>query len=75
MRIIVLGGNYQTTSLFVEPVDNSWPFYAAYTREAITAMAEQRIHQRTAAIPGGRMDNKAGGFVNYNQIIIFVNNI
>jgi hypothetical protein len=73
--MVIFGDDYQTTRLFVEAVDDSWPFYAADSGKAISAMREKRIYQRAAAVPGGGVNNKSGGFIDYNQIIIFVNDI
>jgi hypothetical protein len=73
--MVIFGGDYQPTRLFVEAVHDSWPFYAADAGKAISAMREKRIYQRAAAIPRSRVNNKPGGFIDYNQIIILVNDI
>jgi len=74
MSLIVFGGNETATRVFVEAVHNSGTFPAADTGK-VRAMMQKRIHQSVLGIAGARMNNQSGGFIDHDQIRVFVNDL
>jgi len=78
VRKVVLGDDDETGGFFVEAVDNAGTKaifeFGAALRERLSA-AEERVDQRAMRIPCPGMDAHAGGFVDDEQVIVFVEDI
>ena len=69
---LVFGRDQQPAGVLVQPVHDARPRHAADAGERIAAMGEQRIDQRAVQIAGRGMHDKSRGFVDHDQIGIFV---
>src|SRR5579872_4850695 len=73
MRRVGLGDNQKPGCVLVEPMHDSGALDAADAREARPAMPVQRVDQRAGGMARRRMDDKPGRLVDYDQMLIFVN--
>lgn len=69
-----LGHDQQAAGLLVQPVDNSRPPYPADARQAVTAMGNQGIDQRSRRVACTRVDDEACRFVDDDHICVFMDN-
>src|SRR5262249_22560841 len=60
VRTIVLGNYHYARRVLVEAMHDAWPADATDTREARSAMCDQRIDQGVVGIAGRGMDNQTG---------------
>jgi len=63
--------DHEPGSVLVETVDDSWARNPTDPREII-AMVEKGIDERTAGIPGGRVNDQAGRFVDDQKLRVLV---
>lgn len=75
MSKVILGSDQQARGIFIDPVNDTRTFLSADTGERITAMPQQGIYQSAVRMSWGRVYNKPPGLVNYNQILILVDDI
>ncbi len=68
---VVLGDDEAARGLLVEAVDDARPENAADARES-RDVVEERVDQRAPRVPGGRMDDEAGGLVEDEEVAILV---
>jgi len=73
MRFIVLRHDQAAARVFIKPVNDSGAFLAANAGE-FWKMMKQRVHQRSAALPGAGMNDEAGLFVDHDQIVVLIKN-
>jgi hypothetical protein len=74
MGCIPFGNHEETGGLFVQSVDDSWSKLAADPGEVLTAKQES-IDQCVASMTRRRMYHHAGRLVDYEQVLVFVQNI
>ena len=72
---VMLGHHQQPGGVLVDPVDDPGPLFAADPRQAVAAMMQQRIDQRAAPRPRGRMHHHARSLVEDDQIGIFIDHV
>jgi hypothetical protein len=70
--LVAFGDDQQAGSVLVYPVDDAGALDAADARQLARAMVEQRVDQSAVQIARGGMDDKAGGFVHYDQVVVFI---
>src|SRR3546814_4853291 len=58
---VVLGRDHDAARLLVEAVDDTGSPDAANAGQAVAAMMDQRIDQCSGPVAGARVDDKAGG--------------
>ncbi len=75
MGCIVLRDHHCPTGVFVEPVHDTRTLHAADPRQAVTTMGQQSIDQCTAFIARSRMNNHPRGFIDHQQIVVFIKDI
>src|SRR5437763_15256154 len=63
MRAIVLRYHHEAGRILIEPVDDSGPALAADAGEAVTAMGNQGIDQRSGPVTGGGMNDETGRLI------------
>ena len=73
MRLVVLGHDETTARVFIEPMNNAGPLFAANSGQE-RRMMKQRIDQRVLPVTGARMHDQAGRFVQDEKIIVFKKN-
>jgi len=75
VRLVGLGHHHYTARVAVEPMDDTRPAHAADARERVTAMMDQRVHQRAGPISGPWMHDQARWLVDHNQCLVLVENV
>src|SRR6187551_2100706 len=75
VRLVGLRYNHEAGRVLVQAVNNSWPLDPANARQAIAAMRNQRIDQRTARVAGGGVDDQIFRFVDHDDRVVLVNDI
>ncbi len=65
----------QSTCIHIESMDDAWALLAADAGKIFTAMMEQRIDERIILMAARRMNWQSGGFVDDDEIVIFVDDI
>ncbi len=75
MRTIILCDHQYARSLFVQPVNNPRTANTADPRQALPAMRNQRVNQRTILVPGRRVHNKPCRLVDDNDVLILKQDI
>lgn len=73
MRLVVLGHDETTARLFIEPMNNAGPLFAANSGKR-TRMMKQRIDERVLPVTSARMYDQTGRFVQDEEIIVFKKN-
>lgn len=71
---IGLGNNKKPARILVDPVDDARAFDTADARQAVAAMVDQRIDERSRPVTRAWMHNETRRFVDDNEVIVFVNN-
>ena len=71
VRGVVLGDDHQPGGAAVEPVHDAGPLFAADAAQ-IVDVVEQRVHQRAARVPGGRMHDHARRLVDDDEVVVLV---
>lgn len=74
MGAVVFGEQDQPGGVLIQAVDNAGPLLAANTFH-FWGMRQGSMDQCSVTMPGCRMDNHPGRFVNHHQILIFKDNI
>jgi hypothetical protein len=79
VRLVVLGDNQQAARFFIQTMNNAWAQFTADARK-ISEAVEQRVDQRApisrvVRCPRSRMHHHAGRLVDYDQIVIFIDNV
>jgi desampylase len=74
MRRIGFCDNEKPRRVLIDPVDNTRPCDAADTRQATSAMMEERVDQRAIEIPGRGMHDEARRFVDDKKMIVLKDN-
>ncbi len=72
MRSVILDHYNQSAGILVDTVDNTGALDSTDAGQACAAMMDQGIDQGAGKIAGAGMDNQPGGFINNNQIIVFI---
>lgn len=72
VRDIGLRDDDAAARAFVEPVDDAGPFDAADAGELAPAMVEQCVDEGVLEVASGGVDDHAGGFVDDDEVGIFV---
>ena len=75
MGAIIFCDHHETARIFVEAVNDAWPLYAANSREAAAAVGNEGIDQGAARVSGTGVDDKAGLFVDDDEVSIFIDDI
>ena len=75
MGPIVLRYDHQAGGVFVEPVHDAGTPHAADAGQALPAMGDQRIDQRAGPMAGRRMDHKAAGLIDDDDIVVLIDDI
>jgi hypothetical protein len=70
---VVLRHHHHAGGVLVEPVHDAGAALAADARKAIAAMGDQRIDQGAGPIAGGGMNDEVAGFVDHDDVVVFVN--
>ena len=65
----------QTACVHVEPMDDARALLASDAGEAAAAMMQQRIDERIVVMACARMNWQSGGFVDDDEVVIFVEDI
>src|SRR4029077_3717351 len=63
MRAIVLRHHHEAGRILVEPVDDAGPTLAADAGQAVAAMGDQGIDQRSGPVARGGMNDETGGLI------------
>ena len=63
VRGLMLGDHHHPAGILVEPVHNARPALAANAQQAVAAMMQQGVDQRTIRVTGRGVDHHPGGFV------------
>ena len=71
VRGVVLGDNHQPGCSAVQPVHDARTDFAADAAETLDVMQE-RIDERSAAVPGSRVHDHARRLVQHHHIIVFI---
>ncbi len=75
MGKIVLCHDQQAGGVLVNAVDDSRALFPADAREAVSAVPEQRVHQRSVRMAGGRVNHHPAGFVDHDEIPVFIDDV
>ena len=75
MSEIVLGDDHDAAGFLVEAMYDAGPPDAADARQCIAAMVDQRIDQGTGPIAISGMDDKAGGFIDDDEVDVLVEDV
>lgn len=75
MRFVGLCRHDKAARILVEAMDDTWPPHATDPRQAIAAMRDQGIHQRSVRLARTRMNCHAGRFVDHQKRIVLVEDI
>ena len=70
MRHVIFGHHETAACFLVETVNNAGPFLSADPGQR-RAVAEQRVDQSVFALTCARMNGKAGGFIDNDDVIVF----
>ena len=75
MRAVVLGDHHQAGGVLVEPVHDARPLHPADAGEAVAAMGDQRIHQRSRGVSGGRMHHEPCRLVDDDDVLVLIDDV
>ena len=75
MRCVVLGNHHDAARVLVETMHDAWSAYAADARKGLAAMMDERIDERSRSVSGARVNDKAGGLRNDDNIVVLVKDI
>src|SRR5687768_13750961 len=75
MGSVGLGDNEQAGGVLVEPVNDAGAANSADPGEAVAAVGDQRVHERSGFMAGGGMDDETGRLVDHNQMGVFIDYI
>ena len=70
-RPSALAHQHEARGVFVQPVDNAGPRQVRGT----TVVSQQAVEQSPAPVASGRMNHEPGGFVDHQQIIVFMHHV
>lgn len=70
--LLVLGHQKNAGSVLVQPVDDPRP--TGLGRGQIAAVMQKPMHQGAADMAGGRVYYQSGGFVDHQEVLVFVEN-
>ncbi len=70
MRGVGLRRDDQPARILVEPVHDARPPHAADPRQAVAAMVDQRVDQRSGPVAGAGMHDEAGRLVDDDQVLV-----
>ncbi len=70
-----LGHHKEAGGILVKAVDNARPLHPADAGEAVAAMSEEGVDQRTPVVAGGGMDDKTGGLVDDDDVPVLEDNV
>ena len=71
VRRVVLGDDHQSRRAAIEPVHDAGPLLAADAAQVVDVM-EERVDERAARMPGGRVHDHAGRLVDDDEVAILV---
>ena len=71
---VVLGDDQEAAGVLVEPVDDARPPHPADARQAVAAMGDQGIDQRSRLVAGTGVDDQACRLVDDDQVLVFIDN-
>ncbi len=74
MRDIVAGHDEETRGVPVEPVDNTRALSSPNGRPAL-APRQEPVDERASGMPGTRMNDQPGGFVEHHQVLILIDHV
>ena len=75
VRRVVLGDHEAAAGFLVEPVHDAGAHHAADAAELTGGMVQQRVDERVRLVPGGRVHDHAGRFVEHQQVVVLEKNI
>ena len=75
MGKVVLGYHEQTAGILVNPMNDPRSDHAAHTAKGVTAVVQQRVHQRAGIISRCRVHYHTLGFIHHQQVAILVDHI
>lgn len=70
---IGLGNDQKAARILVDPVNNAGAFDAANSGQTVAAMVDERIDKRSRPVASTRMNHETCGFVDDDEVIVFVN--
>ena len=70
-----LGNKQQTAGVFIDTMYQANLGVVGIIRRQVFQMPGNGIHQRAMEVSSTRMDNKSSGFIDYQQLSIFVNDV
>jgi hypothetical protein len=75
MGVICFGDDEQPRGILVKPVDNAGAADSAYPRQAIAAVGDQRVDERSRSMAGGGVDYQSRRLVDNDQMRILIDDI
>ena len=75
MGKVVLGYHEQAAGILVNPMNDPRSDHTAHTAKGVTAVVQQRVHQRAGIIPRCRMHHHTLGLVHHQQVAVLVDHI
>ena len=72
MGMVVFRHHHHPGGVTVKPVDDARPLDAADARQAVAAMVDQRVDQRSRPVARTRMDHETGLLVEHDQVVILI---
>ena len=75
MGQVSFGDHNGPGGIFVEPVHNAGALHTANAQQLVAAVGQHPIDQGAAQVTGGGVHHQTGGFVENNQVLVFVENI
>src|SRR5262245_47002270 len=70
MRAVGLGDHHHPGGVLVEAMPEAGPLDAAESGQALTAMGDEGVDQRAAAVAGGGMDDQSGRLVDDDDLLV-----
>ncbi len=72
VRAVVLGDDHQARCIAIQPVNDARPALAADAGKTLTAMGDEGVDQRACPVAGSGMNDKPGGLVDDDEVIILI---
>ena len=72
---LVFGYDQNAGCILVDAVDQSGPHVAALEKRQVLQMIGQGVDQRPRIVAVAGMDDHAGGLVDDNQVVVFIQNV
>ena len=69
------GGDEKARCVFVQPVNDAGPGFAADAHQAVAAMGDQGIDQSAIRIAGGGMNHQSRGLFDHDEVLVLIDHI